>query len=359
MDTNTWIEDLDLSVTAYNRLKRANIATVADLIALSGLELIAIRNMTRSNLIQILKRLEVYGFRLRDYSPDKYPTIESYIDEQWEYYYGMGNLKVDNVSMETPIESSGLSIQIANKLKKYNIVTFGDLVNSSVENLLAIHRISRKILFNILTFLDEKGYRLSDCPKKEFPDLAKFVETRITQSYAQRKSHIEKFLIVVDMQVDFITGSLGSEMAQAILPNVIEKVKAFDGIVIFTRDTHLADYLQTQEGKKLPVPHCIKDTKGWEICDELKPYVKRVVDKVTFGSTELPAVIKRCVKNVKEIELCGLCTDICVISNAMILKAAFPEAKISVDAKCCAGVSIEGHNTALEAMKAVQIEVQE
>ena len=173
---------------------------------------------------------------------------------------------------------------------------------------------------------------------------------------------MKKTLLVIDMQKDFIDGTLGTKEAVAIVENVKKKIAQYQANgdeIIFTRDTHLADYLQTQEGKKLPVPHCIKDTKGWEICDELKPYVKRVVDKVTFGSTELPAVIKRCVKNVKEIELCGLCTDICVISNAMILKAAFPEAKISVDAKCCAGVSIEGHNTALEAMKAVQIEVQE
>ena len=100
--------------------------------------------------------------------------------------------------------------------------------------------------------------------------------------------------------------------------------------------------------------HCIEGTVGWEICDELKPYANEIVDKVTFGSTELPAVIGG---NVSEIELCGLCTDICVISNAMILKAAFPEIKISVDSSCCAGVTPESHNTALDAMRAVQIEV--
>lgn len=166
-----------------------------------------------------------------------------------------------------------------------------------------------------------------------------------------------KFLIVVDMQVDFITGSLGSNMACAIVSNVVERVKNFDGKVIFTRDTHQNNYLKTQEGKKLPVEHCIKDTPGWNICDELKPYANEIVDKVTFGSVELPDIIKQYGEEIEEIELCGLCTDICVISNAMILKAAFPEVTLKVNSKCCAGVSEESHNTALEAMKAVQIEI--
>lgn len=166
-----------------------------------------------------------------------------------------------------------------------------------------------------------------------------------------------KFLIVVDMQNDFISGSLGSKLAEAIVPNVVEKVRNYDGTVIFTRDTHFADYMDTQEGKNLPVKHCIKDTAGWEICDELKPYAKKVVDKITFGSVEIPEVIKAYGEEIEEIELCGLCTDICVISNAMILKASFPETKIVVDSKCCAGVTVESHNTALDAMKAVQIEV--
>lgn len=166
-----------------------------------------------------------------------------------------------------------------------------------------------------------------------------------------------KFLIVVDMQNDFITGSLGSTHAQAIVTNVVNKVKSFDGRVIFTRDTHDKDYLKTQEGKKLPVEHCIKDTKGWQICDELASFVNTVVDKETFGSTDLPRVIAESGESVDEIELCGLCTDICVISNAMILKAAFPESKICVAADCCAGVTDESHNTALDAMRAVQIEI--
>ena len=166
-----------------------------------------------------------------------------------------------------------------------------------------------------------------------------------------------KYLIVVDMQKDFINGSLGSKLAEKIVPEVVEKVKKFDGKVIFTRDTHFADYMQTQEGKKLPVPHCIKDTDGWQICDELKDYANDVVDKITFGSVDLPGILKDYGNEIDEIELCGLCTDICVISNAMILKASFPETKIVVDGKCCAGVSVESHKTALEAMKAVQIEI--
>lgn len=168
-----------------------------------------------------------------------------------------------------------------------------------------------------------------------------------------------KYLIVVDMQNDFITGSLGSDLATAIVPNVVEKVKNFDGKVIFTRDTHFEDYMDTQEGRKLPVPHCIKDTEGWQICDELQTYVEIVIDKVTFGSVELSHMLKKCDEPIDEIVLCGLCTDICVISNAMILKAAFPEVKVVVDAKCSAGVTVESHNTALDAMRAVQIEIEE
>ena len=166
-----------------------------------------------------------------------------------------------------------------------------------------------------------------------------------------------KYLIVVDMQVDFITGSLGSSLAIAIVPSVVEKVKNFDGKVIFTRDTHFADYLQTREGTKLPVPDCIKDTAGWQICDELLPYAETVIDKVTFGSMALPRLIKEYGETIDEIELCGLCTDICVISNAMILKASFPETRIVVDANCCAGVTMESHDIALAAMRAVQIEI--
>ena len=166
-----------------------------------------------------------------------------------------------------------------------------------------------------------------------------------------------KYLIVVDMQVDFINGALGSNLAVAIVPNVVEKVKSFDGKVIFTRDTHFKDYMNTQEGKNLPVPHCIKDTDGWQICDELKPYADVIIDKLTFGSIELPNFIKSFNEPIEKIELCGLCTDICVISNAVVLKAAFPEVPIAVDSSCCVGVTVESHNNALNAMKVIQIEI--
>ena len=166
-----------------------------------------------------------------------------------------------------------------------------------------------------------------------------------------------KYLIVVDMQVDFINGALGSDLAVAIVPNVVEKVKSFDGKVIFTRDTHFKDYMNTQEGKNLPVPHCIKDTDGWQICDELKPYADVIIDMLTFGSIELPDFIKSFNEPIEKIELCGLCTDICVISNAVVLKAAFTEVPIAVDSSCCAGVTVESHNNALNAMKVIQIEI--
>ena len=165
-----------------------------------------------------------------------------------------------------------------------------------------------------------------------------------------------KTLIVVDMQNDFITGALGSKDAEAIVPWVVELVKGFDGKIIFTRDTHTPNYLATQEGTKLPVEHCIKDTHGWQICDELKPYAKNCIDKITFGSVELPSMID---DGTDEVILCGLCTDICVISNAMILKAHYPELKITIDAACCAGVTRESHKIALDAMRAVQIEIKE
>ena len=168
-----------------------------------------------------------------------------------------------------------------------------------------------------------------------------------------------KYLIVVDMQNDFTTGALGSSHAAGIIPKVLEKVKSFEGKVIFTRDTHGTDYMDSQEGRKLPVVHCVKGTNGWEICDALKPYAKTVVDKITFGSMELPMILTSYGEPVEEITLCGLCTDICVISNAMILKAAFPEVKITVDASCCAGVTMESHRTALNAMSAVQIDIEE
>ena len=170
-----------------------------------------------------------------------------------------------------------------------------------------------------------------------------------------------KFLIVVDMQNDFIDGALGTKEAVAILPAVKAKIEGFDGRVIFTRDTHEADYLSTQEGGNLPVEHCIRDTDGWQIHPSLEALRKEEpVDKPTFGSAELASklMIERA-KEALEIELVGLCTDICVVSNALLLKAAMPEAPITVDARCCAGVTPESHRHALETMKACQVKVIE
>ncbi|MDO4188234.1 MAG: cysteine hydrolase [Lachnospiraceae bacterium] len=168
-------------------------------------------------------------------------------------------------------------------------------------------------------------------------------------------------LIVVDMQNDFIDGALGTKEAVAIVPNVKDKIEKFDGRVIFTRDTHYENYLDTQEGKNLPVKHCIKDTEGWQIRSELEALRKtEAIDKVTFGSSELgPMLIKMNEEEaIDSITVIGLCTDICVISNVMIAKAFLPEVPIIVDANCCAGVSVETHENALKAMEVCQVKVE-
>ena len=168
-------------------------------------------------------------------------------------------------------------------------------------------------------------------------------------------------LVVVDMQNDFIDGALGTPEAEAIVPKVMVKMMNFDGLVLATRDTHGEDYLERQEGKKLPVVHCIKGTHGWEIKDEIQQLlISQPIDKPTFGSEALGNVLKDLNNDVEPIDsitLVGLCTDICVISNAMLLKAFLPEVPIMVDASCCAGVTPESHERALEAMKACQIEI--
>lgn len=163
------------------------------------------------------------------------------------------------------------------------------------------------------------------------------------------------------MQVDFVTGALGTPEARAIVPKVVEKVRAAldEGTdVVFTQDTHGADYLSTQEGRNLPVPHCIKGTEGWAVIPELQGYTKgrMVVEKPTFGSVALSHAAAAV--EYDQVELIGLCTDICVISNAMLLKASLPEALISVDSACCAGVTPASHLNALEAMKMCQIAVK-
>ena len=169
---------------------------------------------------------------------------------------------------------------------------------------------------------------------------------------------MKKALIVIDMQNDFVDGSLGTPEAQAIVFAVVERVKTAvqDGTrLIFTQDTHSKDYLSTAEGKKLPVEHCIKPSHGWGLVSPLLPYAKDaiVLEKPTFGATGLPQHVADC----DEITVIGLCTDICVISNAMLLKAFLPEAKIRVDSACCAGVTPESHMRALEAMKMCHIDI--
>lgn len=172
------------------------------------------------------------------------------------------------------------------------------------------------------------------------------------------KAACKKVLVVVDMQNDFIDGALGTAEAVAIVPKVAEKIKSFDGRVIFTRDTHEKNYLSTQEGRNLPVEHCIRGTDGWQICSQLAPLcTEQPIDKPTFGSEELGRELAKYADTLESVTLVGLCTDICVISNAMVIKAFCPELPITVDASCCAGVTPESHAQALAAMKVCQIEV--
>lgn len=185
-----------------------------------------------------------------------------------------------------------------------------------------------------------------------------------------------KVLVVIDMQKDFTTGVLGNAETAAIAKKVAEKIKAYKaenpGVpVIYTMDTHDNDYLNTQEGKKLPVPHCIKNTPGWELDTAVAKVIDKnndiCVEKTTFGAADLAGYVETAdniiwdisslPQTMDTIEIVGVCTDICVISNAMILKAAFPEIPIIIDSNCCAGVTPESHETALKAMAACQIEI--
>lgn len=170
-----------------------------------------------------------------------------------------------------------------------------------------------------------------------------------------------KVLVVVDMQNDFIYGALGTSEAVAIVDNIAAKIAdaRAEGVAVwFTRDTHEADYLQTQEGRKLPVEHCIRGTFGWEISSKLDVADSPVIDKPTFGSVELMEKMAE-TDGLESVELIGLCTDICVISNAMLIKARLPEVAVKVDGRCCAGVTPASHANALSAMKMCQIEVTE
>ena len=168
----------------------------------------------------------------------------------------------------------------------------------------------------------------------------------------------KKLLVVVDMQNDFIGGALGTQEAQSILPAVrarIADARKEGEEVAFTRDTHGEEYLSTQEGKNLPVPHCIAGTAGHEIAAGLCLAGERVFDKPAFGSIELAAHVKE--RGFAAVELVGVCTDICVISNALLIKAFCPEAEVCVRAGCCAGVTPQSHQTALAAMRACQVKI--
>ena len=186
--------------------------------------------------------------------------------------------------------------------------------------------------------------------------LKKNVQNNFYQDISRGRK-MAKVLIVVDMQNDFIDGALGTKEAVAIVPYVKEVVENFEGKVFFTRDTHFENYMETQEGKNLPVPHCIQWTEGWQIRAELEKLRRtEAIDKLTFGSKDLVEVLKE-VENIEEITFVGLCTDICVISNVMVVKAFYPEIPLVVDAKGCAGVTVQSHLNALEAMKMCQVKV--
>lgn len=178
-----------------------------------------------------------------------------------------------------------------------------------------------------------------------------------------------KLLIVVDMQNDFITGSLGTAEAATIVPAVAEKIRAFGGPIAVTQDTHGPDYLDTQEGRNLPVPHCCAGTEGWALAKEIEAALEekaragtevKVFSKPTFGSVELGEWVRALDAEtpLEEIAVVGLCTDICVISNALLVKAFLPQVPVTVDARCCAGVTPESHRNALSAMRMCQIRVE-
>ena len=165
-----------------------------------------------------------------------------------------------------------------------------------------------------------------------------------------------RMTIVVDVQNDFVDGVLGTDEAQAMIPNLVKKLNGIknnaahlQNDLIFTQDTHKDNYLETAEGKFLPVPHCLKNSDGWNLVKAIQPFVENatVIEKSSFGTTRLPSLLKK----YDEVELCGLCTDICVISNALLIKAFYPEKTIIIDSKCCAGVTPEAHNAALMVMK--------
>ena len=171
---------------------------------------------------------------------------------------------------------------------------------------------------------------------------------------------MQNVLLVVDMQKDFVDGALGTPEAVAIVPYLTELVRGWQGPVLFTQDTHQRDYLETQEGRHLPVPHCIEGSDGWQLIPELADLCQtEPIRKAAFGAKDLPCRLQELATRepIGSVTLVGLCTDICVISNAMLLKAFFPELPLRVDALACAGVTPASHQNALRAMQSCQIEI--
>lgn len=174
---------------------------------------------------------------------------------------------------------------------------------------------------------------------------------------------MKKILVVIDMQNDFIDGALGTKEAEAIVDNVITKIGEYPADHIYaTRDTHQKNYLETLEGKKLPVVHCVEGTKGWELNEKIETALKGAVimNKPSFGSPVLADMLaaEAMGQEEMEVELVGLCTDICVVSNAILIKARLPEVNVAVDASCCAGVTPESHEAALQVMRMCQVEIR-
>lgn len=191
---------------------------------------------------------------------------------------------------------------------------------------------------------------------------SRIYQTDPSDAETEQEAYMEKILVVVDMQKDFVDGTLGTKEAQGIVDNVADKIAGFEGRIFVTLDTHQADYLKTAEGRKLPVPHCIKDSEGWLLDEKVQRALREkdytAIEKGTFGSVRLAEEIGRTAAGGEmKIQLVGLCTDICVVSNALLLKANFPDADISVDASCCAGVSPKTHEAALETMRMCQIDI--
>lgn len=174
---------------------------------------------------------------------------------------------------------------------------------------------------------------------------------------------MSKCLAIIDVQNDFVDGSLGTSKAQAMLPSLVEYASAFEGRIVFTKDTHFSNYLETPEGKALPVKHCIKGTHGWELASALSDLALkrhcRIYEKKVFGSVKLARDLKSLYEHGKidEVELCGLCTDICVIANAVLIHTLCPKLPLLVNSKCCAGVTPQKHQSALDVMASLQIKV--